>query len=52
MPLPFGAIYNQQSLVVLDNLVDLIATCFAYPAAANQTFLVSDGEGFSTTELL
>jgi nucleoside-diphosphate-sugar epimerase len=52
VPLPLGAIHNQRSLVALDNLVDLILTCLTHPAAANQTFLVSDGEDVSTTELL
>lgn len=52
VPLPLGAIYNQRSLVALDNLVDLIVTCMTHPAAAHQTFLVSDGEDVSTTELL
>lgn len=52
VPLPLGAIHNQRSLVALDNLVDLILTCFTHPAAANQTFLVSDGEDVSTTDLL
>ncbi|MDD2162450.1 SDR family oxidoreductase [Pseudomonas sp. MIL19] len=52
VPLPFGAIHNRRSLVALDNLVDLIVTCIEHPAAANQTFLVSDGEDVSTTELL
>ena len=52
VPLPLGAIYNQRSLVALDNLVDLILTCLTHPAAANQTFMVSDGEDVSTTELL
>jgi len=51
-PLPLGAINNKRSLVSLDNLVDLIVTCLSHPAAANQTFLVSDGEDLSTTELL
>ena len=51
-PLPLGAIHNQRSLVALDNLVDLVVTCLTHPAAANQTFLVSDGEDVSTTELL
>jgi nucleoside-diphosphate-sugar epimerase len=50
--LPLGAIENQRSLVALDNLVDLIFTCSHHPNAANQTFLVSDGEDISTTELL
>ncbi len=52
IPLPLGAIHNQRSLVALDNLVDLIMTCIQHPAAANQTFLVSDGEDLSTSELL
>lgn len=52
VPLPLGAIHNKRSLVSLDNLVDLIVTCIDHPRAANQTFLVSDGEDLSTTELL
>ena len=52
MPLPFGAIDNRRSLVALENLVDLVVTCIDHPAAANQTFLVSDGEDLSPTALL
>ena len=52
VPLPLGAIHNQRSLVALDNLVDLLVTCIDHPGAANQTFIVSDGEDVSTTELL
>jgi nucleoside-diphosphate-sugar epimerase len=52
LPLPLGAINNKRSLVGLDNLCDLIATCAEHPAAAGQTFLASDGEDVSTTELL
>lgn len=52
VPLPFGAIRNQRSLVALDNLVSLILTCTTHPAASNETFLASDGEDVSTTELL
>lgn len=53
VPLPLGAItHNRRSLVALDNLVDLIVMCLSHPAAANQTFLVSDGEDLSTTDLL
>ncbi len=52
MPLPLGAIYNRRSLVALDNLVDLLATCIDHRAAANRAFLVSDGSDLSTTELL
>jgi nucleoside-diphosphate-sugar epimerase len=53
MPLPLGGItQNRRSLVGLDNLVDLILVCADHPKAANQTFLISDGEDLSTTELL
>jgi nucleoside-diphosphate-sugar epimerase len=52
VPLPLGAINNRRSLVALDNLVDLIATCISHRAAAGNTFLVSDGEDVSTTDLL
>lgn len=52
LPLPLGAIPNRRSLVALDNLVDLILKCVDHPAAANATFLVSDGEDLSTPELL
>lgn len=50
--LPLGAINNRRSLVALDNLIDFIVICLDHPAAANQTFLVSDGEDLSTTKLL
>ena len=52
VPLPLGAIHNQRSLVALDNLLDLIITGIHHPAAANQTFLVSDGDDLSTPDLL
>jgi len=51
-PLPLGAVDNQRSLVALDNLVDFIITCIFHPQAANQIFLVSDGQDLSTTELV
>lgn len=53
IPLPLAAVtQNRRSLVALENLVDLIVTCLNHPKAANQTFLVSDGEDLSTVELL
>ena len=52
VPLPLGSVNNSRSLVAVDNLVDLIITCIDHPAAANQTFLVCDGQDLSTTELL
>lgn len=53
VPLPLANVTeNRRSLVALDNLVDLIVTCLNHPLAANQTFLVSDGEDLSTVDLL
>jgi nucleoside-diphosphate-sugar epimerase len=53
LPLPLGAVtHNRRSLVGLDNLVNLILVCTKHPKAANQTFLISDGEDLSTSELL
>ncbi len=52
IPLPFGAIANRRSLVNVDNLVDLIVVCLDHPAAASETFMVSDGEDLSTPSLV
>jgi nucleoside-diphosphate-sugar epimerase len=52
IPLPLGAVHNQRSLVALDNLVDFILHCMQHPAAANEVFLVSDGDDISTSDLL
>jgi nucleoside-diphosphate-sugar epimerase len=52
VPLPFGVVHNKRSLVALDNLVSFIIHCIDHPKAANEVFLISDGEDVSTTELL
>lgn len=52
MPLPLAAVDNRRSLIGLDNLVDFIQTCISHPVAANEVFLVSDGEDLSTPELI
>jgi nucleoside-diphosphate-sugar epimerase len=52
IPIPLGCVSNHRSLVGIDNLVDFIATCMGHPSAANQVFLVADGEDTSTSELL
>ena len=52
IPLPLGAVNNQRSLLALDNLLDFILLCIVNPKAAGQTFLISDGNDLSTTELL
>lgn len=52
LPLPFGAIDNQRSMLFVQNLVDLIERCLEAQAAAGQTFLVSDADDLSTTEII
>lgn len=55
VPLPFGAVHNQRSVIALDNLVDFILLCAdreRSPNAANEVFLVSDGDDISTSVLL
>jgi nucleoside-diphosphate-sugar epimerase len=50
--LPLASIRNRRSLVGVDNLADLIVVCMEHPAAASETFLVSDGEDLSTPDLV
>jgi len=52
IPLPFAAIQNRRSMVGIENLLDLIILSISHPAAANQIFLVSDGEDLSTPDLM
>ena len=52
LPLPLASVNNRRSLVGIDNLVDFIVTCLEHPSAANETFLVSDGEDLSTPDLI
>ena len=53
MPLPLGRVtQNRRSLIGVDNLNDLLATCLGHPRAANRIFLASDGEDLSTAGLL
>ncbi len=52
VPLPFGSLSSKRSFVAVDNLADLLLLCAHHPFAADQVFLVSDGEDLSTTELL
>lgn len=52
IPLPLASVDNRRSLVYLGNLVDALMACATHPAAAGQTYLVSDGEDVSTPDLL
>jgi len=51
-PLPLASVDNRRSLVYVHNLADALITCATHPAAAGQTYLVSDGEDVSTPQLL
>jgi nucleoside-diphosphate-sugar epimerase len=52
VPLPFGNIQNRRSLVALDNVVDLLILCAYHPYAAGKTFMVSDDEDLSLSNLI
>jgi nucleoside-diphosphate-sugar epimerase len=52
IPLPLASINNIRSLIYVGNLVDALATCAQHPAAAGQTYIVSDGEDVSMPELI
>jgi len=52
VPLPFGGMRNRRSLVSLQNLIGFIGVCLRSPQAANQVFLISDGEDVSTEEMV
>jgi UDP-4-keto-D-QuiNAc 4-reductase len=52
LPLPFRSIDNRRSLISIWNLVNFIESTLSHPAAAGETWLISDGEDLSTPELL
>jgi UDP-glucose 4-epimerase len=52
IPLPFASLKNRRTLVAVQNLVDLIITCAAHPAAGGKIFLAGDDEDLSTPELI
>jgi len=55
VPLPFGRVKNKRSFIALENLLHFIILCSNRnnsPLAANQIFLISDGEDVSITQFL
>jgi nucleoside-diphosphate-sugar epimerase len=46
--LPFTLVNNKRSFISIDNLCDFISVCITHPKAANQTFVIADGEPVST----
>jgi len=51
-PLPFGRVENRRSLLFLGNFTDAIRLSLEHPAAAGNTFLLSDGEDVSSADLV
>ncbi|MBM3601326.1 MAG: NAD-dependent epimerase/dehydratase family protein [Alphaproteobacteria bacterium] len=52
LALPLGGIVNKRSLISLNNLVSALRLCVEAPRAAGKTYLVSDGEDISTSDLI
>jgi len=52
IPLPLANVKNQRSLIYVENLADALIRCATHPVAAGQTYLVSDGEDVSTSDML
>jgi nucleoside-diphosphate-sugar epimerase len=52
IPLPLANIDNKRSFVGVDNLADFLIRCVDSPAAANETYVISDKQDLSTPELI
>lgn len=52
IPLPLGSATAKRSLVAVENLASAIVACVTHPAAAGETFHVSDDEDVSVAELI
>jgi nucleoside-diphosphate-sugar epimerase len=52
IPLPLASVHNLRSLIYVENLADALVLCATHPGVAGKTYLVSDGDGISTPDLL
>jgi len=52
IPIPLSLVQNRRSLIGIDNLVSLIASCIEADGAVGKALLVSDGQDMSTAELV
>ena len=52
IPLPLGGINNKRSMVSLENIVNFLKLCGNSKEAANQIFLIADGQDVSISELI
>ncbi len=51
-PLPLAAVDNRRSMLYLGNLVDALLVCAEHPDVAGKTYVLSDGEDISTSDLI
>jgi nucleoside-diphosphate-sugar epimerase len=52
IPLPLACVKNKRDIIYVGNLVDAILRCLTHPKAAGETFVIADGETFSTPSLI
>lgn len=52
VPLPLALVRNRRSMVNLANLASAVIACLTHPAAAGQTYLISDRHDLSTPQLI
>lgn len=52
IPLPLGGISNRRSVLFVHNLANALVMLSRHPAAAGETFFISDGRAQSTSELI
>lgn len=52
MPLPFGAIHNERSILYLDNLTAALAAALADPSRVDGLYFLADGPPVSTPQLV
>ena len=52
LPLPLAGINNHRSLIYLGNAVDALVLAATHPNARDKTYLLSDGQDISTSELI
>ena len=51
-PLPLASVRNRRSFVGVGNLCDMILACCSHPGAANETFVIADGDDLSTPDMV
>ncbi len=52
LPLPLKGLKNKRSFLYVGNLADAVAVCITSPAAAGETFLLSDAQDVSVPQLV